>query len=1179
MSDETLKKAQEYLARITGISREEVMPYVRETAATLLNTQEGLSPSVAFTLERAASPSATTFATAFADDFALEAIISEKRPAELVHNGRFVFRDPDWTFLNSGSAHEILCAAMPSIGRVELPHHPSLPYGGTAFVVGPHLMMTNRHVAETFATGLGERDLRFYPGQTADVDFLREYQNASSILVKVREVAMIHPYWDMALLRVDGLPEEQQPLLLSQSTPEDLFQQPIAVIGYPAFDPRNDRGAQDRVFKGIYDVKRIQPGKVGAGKNTPRELIPSYGKQVSAMIHDASTLGGVSGSPVIDPFTGHVVGLHFAGVKYNANYVVPASELAKDARIVDAGVHFAEPARVVKDAYLREWQVADPQETVNTALAPEQKASATLSIPLTLTVRLGEVTEGTSIALASGVTTGDFQTEAMVEPIHEETYDNRKGYDPTFLGPVLPLPKVNDEASVARLENGEHVIPYHHFSLALHKARRLAVFTAANVDTTKAAKEPEPGRYNRKDLSGLGKNDSEKWFGDPRIPAMYQLPDVFFTKDRKAFDKGHLVRREDVAWGRSYAEVQAANGDTFHVTNCSPQVAGFNRANQEDNWGELEKFIIRQSKNSRISIFSGPVLSVTDRFFAGRDEKGAARVQIPARYWKIIAAMNGKTLEAYAFLLTQDLGNVELEFTVTPVWQQHLIAITDLERIIGLLTFPKELKAADQFRSAKGKAIVEATPVARIAREVAQARTEHDLARGPLTFRDPVLSAFQSIAMTVAREGQGGQEGMTEGFASGGPVNVKTVLDAEAVALASLGHEQDIQTEAMSIPAHLALCASLALQRVKASFAKDPQALAKLEDQMTMGQCDPKWASAIEVYLKTYGLSGDLSARHYVTPAKAGPSAIPVKAGARIGLVGDWGSGARPARRVLELMKQQKPDLLIHLGDIYYSGTEEECRDNFETIIDEVFDRKSTRMPVYSLCGNHDMYCGGKGYYSLIRRLNAGPLNQRASFFCLRAEDNSWQFLGMDTGRNDYNPVEISGVLTFVEKEEIAWLRARVAEFTGKTVLLSHHQLFSAFAGIGKEADDGTRLPYNPELLALYKTLKATGRSIPAWFWGHEHSQSIYKPYLDLPFGRCLGHGAIPVPEADNPYTPLEGISNLPTIMKGSKLTLRDGYYANGFAMLTLGTGQTITADYFEERNGKAVRVFQETIA
>ena len=41
--------------------------------------------------------------------------------------------------------------------------------------------------------------------------------------------------------------------------------------------------------------------------------------------------------------------------------------------------------------------------------------------------------------------------------------------------------------------------------------------------------------------------------------------------------------------------------------------------------------------------------------------------------------------------------------------------------------------------------------------------------------------------------------------------------------------------------------------------------------------------------------------------------------------------------------------------------------------------------------------------------------------------------------------------------------------------------------------------------------------SIAAWFWGHEHSLGIYEPYAGLDKGRCIGCGAIPVFEANDP--------------------------------------------------------------
>ena len=62
------------------------------------------------------------------------------------------------------------------------------------------------------------------------------------------------------------------------------------------------------MFRGLYNVKRLQPGLI-----MERGSIGSFGKTVSALCHDASTLGGNSGSVVWDPRRRLVVALHFAG--------------------------------------------------------------------------------------------------------------------------------------------------------------------------------------------------------------------------------------------------------------------------------------------------------------------------------------------------------------------------------------------------------------------------------------------------------------------------------------------------------------------------------------------------------------------------------------------------------------------------------------------------------------------------------------------------------------------------------------------------------------------------------------------------------------------------------------------------------------------------------------------------
>ena len=300
--------------------------------------------------------------------------------------------------------------------------------------------------------------------------------------------------------------------------------------------------------------------------------------------------------------------------------------------------------------------------------------------------------------------------EAMTEPYAAPNLETRAGYNEDFLGLCVPLPKVTNTSVVSRLTDGSHVLDYEHFSIVMHKNRRLAIVAASNVDGSKAGKRPDPDRpssdYTRKGLSGLGKNDKEKWFNDTRIPATHQLPDVFYTKDDCAFDKGHIVRRDDVAWGKTYQELQRANGDTYHVTNCSPQVKGYNRSMEDGIWGELENLVLKQAKAETYCVFSGPVLDdLQDKECHGVDDQGDTVAQIPSHFWKVVVARNGDQLESFAFLMEQDLEEVELEFAVEPSWVDKMIAIPELEKLIQYIEFPDAIRESDQAATESGKSI------------------------------------------------------------------------------------------------------------------------------------------------------------------------------------------------------------------------------------------------------------------------------------------------------------------------------------------------------------------------------------------------------------------------------------------------------------------------------------------
>jgi DNA/RNA endonuclease G (NUC1) len=641
---------------------------------------------------------------------ALEAIILPKeRPVVFVRDDKF--EAPGWPFehLDQPQFRARIEAAIPMVGRIELPGSP-LPYGGTGFIVGDGVLMTNRHVANLFAEGLGRRDLSFQSGQAAGVDFKREHERETTRPFRIDKILMIHPYWDMALLAVEGLGGGRS-LQLSIANPEELVGREVAVVGYPALDPRNDIPLQNRLFKSVFNVKRMQPGKL-----RPREETQSFGRVVSAIAHDSSTLGGNSGSAVVDVQSGEVVALHFAGVYLKANYGVPSYELARDPRVVDAGVRFTGSIATRGTPWDDAWDEADPPDEAPPDGGPRPPAlsagsAVSWTIPVEVTIRVGGASAGDRVAVGVGPRgdgTADLAgVERMVEPFRDESYDGRQGYDERFLGIRLRLPTVANKAVASKLEDGTIVLPYEHFSIVMHRQRRLALFAASNVDARPASKRPDPGKdYARRALTGLGKNDQEKWFTDPRIPGLHQLPDRFFTRDQGAFDKGHIVRREDVAWGRTYEELRRANGDTYHVTNCSPQVAGFNRSNLGGTWGELENVVLEQAKaDQKYSLFAGLVLDPNDKTFLGRDLDGATRVQIPSRFWKVVVARSGDRLTSFAFLLEQDLSDVNLEFAVPVKFRSMMISVPDLEKLLPDLRFPPELHSSDEFESEVGEAV------------------------------------------------------------------------------------------------------------------------------------------------------------------------------------------------------------------------------------------------------------------------------------------------------------------------------------------------------------------------------------------------------------------------------------------------------------------------------------------
>ena len=341
--------------------------------------------------------------------------------------------------------------------------------------------------------------------------------------------------------------------------------------------------------------------------------------------------------------------------------------------------------------------------------------STGLVIPLQLRVTLEHASLITQAVPTETIDpAGDLQDEAMKMqvPIIYDDLESRDGFDRQFLrlkgGEAVPMPKITQsgEKVLAPLLDGSgSELKYHHFSVWMHKTRRLALFTAANVDWRSRKKEVDGKSTARKALAGFpeGERIAEQWVEDARIDSAHQLPDIFYTDDRGAFDKGHIVRRDDMCWGDAYEDIQMANGDTFHVTNCSPQIKPFNQGTHgEENWGDLEEHIARATKKDAETacIFAGPIFGRDDRLFNGKETGGKVRVQIPSRYWKIVVVKSASGPQAYGFILKQDVRAItEKEFYVTEEWLGAFKPIKEIaDAMRGWLNLD-ELIACDAFAS------------------------------------------------------------------------------------------------------------------------------------------------------------------------------------------------------------------------------------------------------------------------------------------------------------------------------------------------------------------------------------------------------------------------------------------------------------------------------------------------
>jgi endonuclease G len=332
-----------------------------------------------------------------------------------------------------------------------------------------------------------------------------------------------------------------------------------------------------------------------------------------------------------------------------------------------------------------------------TVLGPDGTASWT--IPIHVSIRLGEAKPAsapTALVKRERETDDTVGDEAVVI---DRKYSNRKGYDPDFLDDhEVPMPKLSTamKAKTAKLkdppEDGdEHELKYEHFSLKVNKERRMAWFTASNIDgATWKGIDRKTGDFSE------GAEASETWFDDPRIDADAQCnqKDHYDNqKPKRVFDRGHLVRRQDPSWGPK-SRARRANNDTFHFTNCTPQELNFNE--RKKFWQGIETWILEDSAvadGDKVCVFTGPVLDDND--------PGYRDIQVPMKFWKVVVFERDGELRSVGLVasqkerIKQTPGGIPESLDDPSPVAEFQVSVADIEQMTGL-DFGK-VTAADTF--------------------------------------------------------------------------------------------------------------------------------------------------------------------------------------------------------------------------------------------------------------------------------------------------------------------------------------------------------------------------------------------------------------------------------------------------------------------------------------------------
>lgn len=567
---------------------------------------------------------------------------------------------------------------------------------GTGFMISPGVLLTNNHVLPNAATARGSL-------AQFEFELDADDQPTGPVSFELDPGALFHTSIELDFTVVAVTPK-------SSSGHGDL-------AAYGCLPLLQDEG---KAFEGEWLTIVQHPA--GERKQVCVRENKLIKRAETVLWYATDTMSGSSGSPVFNN-DWYIVALHHMGVperragviqtldgrdyddrtmdetqiKWVANEGIRASRIAKalQAALPDhpllLPLYAATPqsARVggkARPAAPSPSPVAAPHRPDFIPPRASQKGPPAMAdtgtFPLELRLRIGA--DGSASIVGGSAAETDFTAEDAKpkkkrEPAYDAPFDfdykNRNGFNPAFLDdsdkrlavrlPDLDANLLEDVAPLVEPKDG-HVLKYRNYSLVMHAKRRLAIYSAANIDFA-----------NRFDIS----RPPDVWRRDPRILAKYQIENWYYQSNQ--FDRGHLTRNEDMEYGASAVAALQAAADTCHWTNCTPQHSKFNQ--NKEIWQGIERYILEDSifdteRKLRAQVITGPVFDPADPVYK--------QVQYPVQYWKVVVALDGaRRLSATAYIASQ--AEVIAKFGIEAAapfgaYQNFQTTVEEIERLTGL---------------------------------------------------------------------------------------------------------------------------------------------------------------------------------------------------------------------------------------------------------------------------------------------------------------------------------------------------------------------------------------------------------------------------------------------------------------------------------------------------------------